>query len=192
MKKSLVFFILIGYLISYSQLSYSLPKTDSDFLLLPPYCSARYGRGMPGQGEKWSRHFGRKSYVHLHHYCSALDFRNKANFSFNKKDKLALLKKAIKQHDYILQHVPKNSILMPENYFHIGEIYLEMGKIDLGLKAFKIAIKINKNYARGYAAISDYYLKAGKKEEATAILQEGLLYTPNSKGLNRRLNKIIQ
>ena len=93
MKKNLVFLIIIINTLFFSQQVYSYPSTDEDFALLPPYCHAKM-RGTKGKGQSkiWSQRFGR-SYIHVHHYCSALDWKNKGDFAYNKEKKQQKCKK---------------------------------------------------------------------------------------------------
>lgn len=51
-------------------------------------------------------------------------------------------------------------------------------------------MKLKPGYASSYAALSDYYKKIGLKKRAKDILEEGLKYSPNSKKLKRRLEKL--
>ena len=165
------------------------PKTQKDFSMLPKYCYARM-RGTEAESAIWENRFGRKSYIHLHHYCSGLDYLNKANLTVDKKARTINLTKAIKQFNYIGQHAPTTFSLMPENYYNLGKAKKLMKDISGALESFQRSIKLNKKYTRAYAAISDIYVDSGNKVEALKIIQQGLKVTPKSKALKRRLNEL--
>jgi len=179
---------MIGLLVG-SVLVEAYPKSDRDFAALPKYCYARM-RGTEAESNVWKNRFGRESYIHLHHYCSGLDYLNKANMSVDPKGRKLMLTKAIKQFDYIGKHAPSSFVLMPENYYNRGMAMKRQKNISGALDSFQRSIRLNKKYTRAYAAISDIYSESGNKNDAKIILQQGLKVVPKSKALNRRLNQL--
>ena len=165
------------------------PKTSKDFAGLPKYCYARM-RGSEAEKQVWKSRFGRESYIHLHHYCSGLDYLNKANRSADRKARELMLTKAIKQFNYIEKHAPQSFALMPENYYNRGKAMKRMKDISGALESFHKSIQLNKKYTRSYAAISDIYADSGNKADALKIVQQGLKVVPRSKALNRRLKEL--
>ena len=190
MKKNIPLIIAFTFCL-HNQSAHSFPTTDIEFLSLPPYCHARM-RGSPSEKKKWGKKFP-KSYIHLHHYCAGLNYKNKALVSFSKKkERYSIFKRAIHEFDYMIKNAPATFILLPELYYYKGEIYEQLGKTKLAIQSYNKSIKTNKKYTRTYGGLSDLYLKLGKESEALQTLKEGLKLNPKSKLLNRRLKKICE
>ena len=165
------------------------PKADKDFAALPKYCYVRM-RGAPAEKAVLDKRFGHKTYIHLHHYCSGLDYLNKAKMALDMKARDLKLVKAIKQFDYVAERMPSRSVVLPENYYNRGVAMKLLNDIAGSLKSFHRSIELNKKYTRAYSAISDIYVESGNKEDAIRVLEKGLKLSPTSKALNRRLKKL--
>lgn len=87
--------------------------TDSELALLPQACHARL-RGGKEEHAAWRQKIGRGNFDHLHHYCFALNYINRARFTFDKKAKRYFLQRADGNLDYVLRHWPQNSPLRPD------------------------------------------------------------------------------
>lgn len=57
-----------------------------------------------------------------------------------------------------------------EIYFHLGDTYLQSGKIDKACQAFTKVISLDKNYIEAYRKLSDTMVKAKRYEEALYFL----------------------
>jgi tetratricopeptide (TPR) repeat protein len=180
---SSILIIPAGYLAAF-------PKTDADFALLPPYCKARYGKTNSADAENWKRRIGRLGWVHIHHYCSALDHRNKANMASDEETRIKELRGAIGGFTYMQENAPRDFILQPEISTQKGRVYLRLNQDGAALKEFYDAIKLNPKYVPAYSELGDYYIDHNEPEEAKKILGIGLKQNPNSKSLKRRLDKI--
>lgn len=188
MRKGGGLFLLVAVLLGTTEVE-ARARSSADFAALPKYCYARM-RGTKAESAVWENRFGRKSYIHLHHYCHGLDSLNKANRSADRKAREFHLTRAIKQFNYVGKHAPQSFALMPENYYNRGKAMKRMKDISGALESFHKSIQLNKRYTRAYAAISDIYADSGNKADALKIVQQGLKIVPKSKALKRRLKEL--
>ena len=78
--------------------------TALEIARLPPFCAAKY-RKDGGKEEKamWQQRFGRENWVHMHHYCNALYYMNRARSETDKINKKYYLGVVVNNADYVLQ-----------------------------------------------------------------------------------------
>lgn len=81
---------------------------------LPPYCGPRIGELLTANyppefvaanapaAKMWKERFGINDYSHLHHYCFALNYMNRARFASNRNSKKTYLGMALQDFDYVL------------------------------------------------------------------------------------------
>lgn len=169
--------------------AFAFPETDRDFSMLPEYCSARYNRTRESITELWKKRIG-KDWVHVHHYCSALNSMNHANLAMEKNKTNDLLKHALSGFDYLLDNGSNKFPLLPELHTKKGDIYRRLGNTNESIKEYETAISIYPKYAKAYSGLSDLYKKQGNKQESINILKKGLKQKPDSKLLLNKLHKI--
>lgn len=158
--------------------------TDAEIALLPPYCAAKY-KGL--DFGHWSKVIG-PSFIDVHHYCDALAYVNRYYKSRGAVDRQWFLQGAISNIDYMFSHVKPNqprNILLPEIHFTKGKV-LVLAKDYKAGEEFLQAIQLKPDYVDPYAALADFYLSVGKKQDALKILEEGLRQVPSSRSLARQ------
>lgn len=164
-----------------------------EFALLPKYCKVKctYGndRNNP-EASSWGKYFGWENYVHLHHYCFAISFENRANSISNYKDKVFAYNQADRNYAYVLDKWEPGFILLPEVNVKRGKLLEKLGRQGESFKYYTEAVKANIKYSRGYAALSDWHKKYGKIEDAKKVIEDGLKVKPKSRMLIRRLKKL--
>lgn len=72
---------------------------------LPHFCAVRYSNGKNGRMDEykmWGQRFGKQNWSHMHHYCNALYFMNRARFETDKANRRHYLNVANSNLDYIL------------------------------------------------------------------------------------------
>lgn len=74
--------------------------SDAEIRLLPPFCQAKLGKG---GADIWVSRFGADNWLHMHHYCYALNFMNRARFEMDPNYRKHYLGSAINNFDYVLQ-----------------------------------------------------------------------------------------
>lgn len=80
-----------------------LPYAPSTLELsrLPPFCAARYKKE-PIAYKSWEQRFGQENWIHMHHYCDALNFMNRARFETDKRIRDHYLGVAVGNLNYVL------------------------------------------------------------------------------------------
>jgi hypothetical protein len=91
----------------------SISPTDTELMMLPPYCHARL-KGDANTKKMWGNQMGNDIFVHLHHYCFGLNFMNRIMFSMDDKEKAFLAKRAASNFDYVIQRWPPSHPLAME------------------------------------------------------------------------------
>jgi len=143
----------------------------------------------PAEKKVWRKKLGH-GYLHLHHYCYALNFLNHSHQIDKKKANRDALKAALKEIGYVQRHTSKQFALQPEMTYKKGVIYERLGDYSSAMKEYLKGIAINPRIPAFYAALSDLYKKNGDEGEAKNVLKRGLKYKPKSKMLNKRLKKL--
>lgn len=190
LKQSIIFFNLLFIVMNASA---DYPKTSNDFALLPPFCKAKLSpNATPQEINLWSNKLG-PNFMHTHHYCAALHSLRVAQTIYSKTEKAekaGWISSALNEIAYMEQHASPTYILFPHIYTTKAEAYLEIDQHINAFTYFNKAITANRKFTKPYALMSDYYVKNNNKKEARIILEEGLKYSPKSKQLNRRLDKL--
>ena len=166
------------------------PSTDEDFAALPPYCEVKLRSTNKAAINKWSSIFGPKNWVHIHHYCAAMNDARKANLEINSNKKIKRLKDAVYNYGYIEKQCQKNFVLMPEVFVKRAQALHLLGDSGSAIHDYKKAIHTNPKYIYAYSKLADLYLELNLKKEAADIINKGLKIKPKSKSLNRRLKKL--
>lgn len=113
--RGLVVVVLGMMLVNHALAAKPRVPTVMELRTLPPYCGPRIGEltfaHYPAEmvaanapaAKMWKERFGAVNYSHLHHYCFALNYMNRARFEPNKNDKELYLKMALLNFDYVLK-----------------------------------------------------------------------------------------
>ena len=91
---------------------------------------------------------------------------------------------------YVINHTPKDFVLLPEIYTRLGETELLLEQPQNAKNSFEMARKLKPDYWPAYSHWAEYLRKNGHREEALAIVKEGLKHSPQSKVLTE-LFKIL-
>lgn len=167
------------------------PKTDAEFARLPPYCKARMSDDNGAAYNHWQGVFGRANFVHLHHYCAALNDLNTARRDFaNPEQQRNVLEAAVKNFTYVERMTRPDFFLRPEVSVQKGKALVLLGRTAEAVQNFNSAIVFRPDYTPAYAALSDLYVDLGEKHKASEILQRGLKAKPDSKVLHKRLQRL--
>lgn len=194
--------LVIGFL-AFSQKAASQFSTEhiekNEWPFLPVWC--RYTQVGPNpytrgenivdpspEARKLIAMLGKQGWSALHHYCWGLAKLHRSHrIGLAPKERTFLMKSAIDEIDYVIQHSPRNFVLRPEIITKRGYILLMLGQYVEAEENLKTAMKEQPTYWPPYGYLSDVYLKQGKTDEARAILQKGLKVAPNAKGLRNRM-----
>lgn len=167
--------------------------SSADLAFMPPYCRGtqliREVSNDPKSVQEYVAIYG-KPYIHLHHYCWALNWERKAWQLKTKGQRDRSLERALGDIDYVLQRSGEGFVLLPEIYSTQARILSTLNRAPLAILALQNAIKVKPDYVPAYIKLSDYYLKANNKTQAIKILEQGIDNTENAATLIKRLEKL--
>jgi len=172
--------------------------TEAELRMLPPYCKPKAvnlnSKVGPYQKYRplikiWKQRLG-PDYVHLHHYCQALQALNKIYKEPEKKK--FYYKVALGNIEYMERNASKKFILMPEIFYTKAKVLYSMGRTDDAIKYLISAIRLKKNFTAPYVKLIEIYSKLGMKDKAKKVLTTGLKYNPKSKALLRRKDELLR
>lgn len=84
--------------------------TAAEMMSLPEYCRARFGNDAALR-ERWNAQMGVGNFLHVHHYCSGLNFMRRASIAADAKKRRYPLQQAINEFDYVLRNWPPDFYL---------------------------------------------------------------------------------
>ena len=170
--------------------------TEQELRTLPPYCRAqRYIRRTrnlqvpEAEIAKWENALGH-DYMHLHHYCWALNSLNRGQRATNEQLRHRYFDNAVRNMEYVQDAADPAFVLMPEISVKKGFALRLMGQDAAASREFLLAIRLRPDYSPAYAALSDYYKDLGELEEARQVLEDGLTKAPKSTTLKRKLEEL--
>ena len=179
-------FILLAPLFSSTALADDYLITESEARRLPPFCLGlsignfeikaqvlRQDIPVPGRDAS--------------HFCHGM----KSIIRGDRGDKKGY-EDAVKEFEYIQGRsatISENELLDSASLYK-AEALGKLGKTGPALQEYNKAIQLNPYYHQAYGRLADFYLKLGKKQEALDTVNTGLKYSPNSKGLRKRLQKL--
>ncbi len=175
-----------------AEVTYAFPKTDAEYAALPPYCTVRSREQNTANYASWNNKLGPKNFIHIHHYCSALNHINNSYKQTKPILRMRELNNAIGGLDYMFDHAEPSFILMPEIHLKKGDVFRLLKKYGDAITEYHQSIQIKADYIPPYRKIADIYIELGDKKSAIDILQKGLKQKPNSKSLKRRLKSLTK
>ena len=183
MTKLLV--IVFGVLFSKSALAL-LPSAiqPDEFAMLPAYCKAKLSADA-NDDKLYSGSIG-PDWLHIHHYCFALNFTNRFYKATNPNDKRHYLRSALDNHDYMFTHSKPDFWMRPEIHTEKAKQLRAAKRYSEAIAELTRAISIKADYWSAYVVLSDVLAEMNKKQEAISTVEKGLLYKPDSKALHRR------
>ena len=159
-----------------------------DTAMLPQYCKDR-AANKELFIQKWGKTFGDAT-AHIHHYCGGVYAEQKARSTLNSGGRQGYLDTVIHQMGYVSGHCPSGCVLYPELHSRWGWALGEKGQVGEAIDHYKLALRKNPKYTIAYAQLSELYVKIELPDEARNILESGLKVKPNSRMLQRRLDKL--
>lgn len=162
------------------------PNREDEFSKLPPYCKIRLTKKSSDPEFKALSSSLGSDFIHAHHYCAGLNVMNYYYRTTGADAKQKVLKEAVNQFSYMVDKAKPTWVLMPEIYANRGEAYLLAGNFGQGIADMKKAISLNPVLLKPYVALADHYTRHKQLQNAMEIINEGLRYNPEHKGLQRR------
>ena len=181
--------IIIGLLSPWHNLAAEGGGWRQDTQLLPQYCKDRAKGKNSSEWAKWRKTFGNVS-IHMHHYCSGIYAEKKAKSTINQQERNRWLEGVIGEMQYVGRHCNTRCVIYPELHTRQGWALGESGQVSEAIGQFQLAIKAKPKYTLAYARWSDLYVKIKQPGEARKVLEAGLKAKPESRMLQRRLEKL--
>ncbi|MGE5392287.1 MAG: hypothetical protein ACM3NH_00895 [Candidatus Saccharibacteria bacterium] len=94
-------------------------------------------------------------------------------------------KNAAKNYDKVLKAAPT-----AKSYWEAGNVYLSLDKSNVAKGYFRKSIEIDPKFEDSYYSLAKNLEAEGSREEATALLKDGLMTNPKSEKLNSLLLEI--
>lgn len=163
--------------------------TDEEFKVLPPYCWAKM-KAAEGSPEKvmWRQSLG-KDFVHVHHYCAALNFANRYYRERDAQTKRHWYLQAVDNYNYMINQADPGFSLMPDIYYYKGQIQAS-GKNYPGAQSDLMkSIELNPSTAKSFVLLADVYSELKDAKKALEVVTEGLRHNPNAKSLQKAYKK---
>ena len=168
-------------------------RSLSELAMLPPYCKGtqliRQLSNDPVPIDQYKEIYG-KSFMHLHHYCWALNAENKANAMFNKRDRDSELGSAISDIKYVLTNADPDFVLLPDIYNSQARILFSLHRDPEAVLSLEKAIELKPGFVPAVARLSDYFVSIGDKGKAIQTLKNGIDNTENADFLIGKLAKL--
>lgn len=174
--------------------------TMADLSRTPPVCMdvqgieatgwSQYYRESPRSGY-WKTLMG-DTFWAMHHYCWAIVRLNRMDGKILTPNQRSFnYEVAISDFQYVLNHAKSDFILLPEIYWRMGDAHFKKGDLVSALNYFTRSREAKADYWPAFAGLADVMTKASKREEAIALLREGLERAPNTPALQNRLDRLL-
>lgn len=165
--------------------------TSGEIAMLPAYCidteGFMYGpensASQSPRAPEWVAKMGR-SFWAMHHYCWGLVSFNRLRFGrANTNNKRYYAKQIVDEYRYVIEHSAPNFVLLPEIWARVGEASLLAGEIGDAMDAYAKSRSIKPDYAPPYVQWAEFQLNNHRRDEARALVEEGLKNIPGFKPL---------
>jgi len=165
----------------------------ADLAFLPAYCRGtqliRDVSKDPKSVQEYVTTYG-KPFIHLHHYCWALNWEKKAWRSNARGQRDWNLERALGDIKYVLDRSDEGFVLLPEIYSTQARILSTLNRDPLAIVALQNAIKVKPDYAPAYVKLSEYYVQANNKTQAIKVLEQGIDHIEKPATLIKQLAKL--
>ena len=171
--------------------------TPAELALAPPYCpytqsySAHFNPGdFVEKKAYWMERLGNEL-GHLHHYCDAMIYRARAaGHSVSAHERSIKFNQVVGEIDYVLRNTPQGYVLRPEFYTKKGEALVKLRRDKDAIEAFRLAARAKADYWPAYTGLAEVLRANGKIDDARAVVEDGLQYSPESKLLKSMLAEL--
>ncbi|MHB1054199.1 MAG: tetratricopeptide repeat protein [Thiobacillus sp.] len=160
----------------------------NEFAMLPAYCKAKLSDD-PADDKLYSGAIG-PDWLHIHHYCFALNFTNRFYKTSNPNEKRHYLRGALDNHDYVLTHAAPDFWMRPEIHTEKARQLRAAKRYGEAMGELTRALGINPDYLNAYVVLSDVHMDLNKKSDAVASVEKGLQHGPDNRALQRRYKSL--
>jgi tetratricopeptide (TPR) repeat protein len=180
-----------------SQANKPIDITPAEMKLIPAYCkdANTFGYGgtadnMSPNAPKWVAMMGTGFWA-IHHYCWALiNLMRIEKPTTTPMVKLAEREEAVRDLEFVIRNSPSDFIMLPEIYTKMGEVQLDLQRTQGAQISFAKARTMKRDYWPAYFHWAEFLRASGKRDEARALVVEGLSYSPDAKPLQGLLKEL--
>ena len=188
--------------LSASALDVMSGPTKEELQILPVWCRFKIGGNEQidlTQKRMWESHLGAQNWGHFHHFCSSLNtsIRVERGLITGKTESLYWLNEAIRGMKGTIENELSRDIpIRAQLYTYLGRAMLLQVKLSKrgtaaeAIDSLQKAISFEPKFVPPYLIMADVYVNAGKKDEATKILSQGLKIKPSDGSLRRRMTEL--
>ncbi|HJV24468.1 MAG TPA: hypothetical protein VJ673_02230 [Aromatoleum sp.] len=159
--------------------------TSAEMRLLPPFCGQRIGGSASGVGIPAAEQMGRANWLHIHHYCFAVNFVNRARSARDAKERTSILGAAKGNYTYVIDHTEPRFAMRPQIYVELGKVELQLKDVGQAEHWFSEAVTFNPAYEPAYQALIDLYQQGKRNGDALKVATDGLKHVPASEPLQK-------
>jgi tetratricopeptide (TPR) repeat protein len=163
----------------------SFTPSAAELRLLPAFCTDRLQKGSSGKGVAAAAQLGQGNYLHIHHYCFAANFVNRARRTLNRKDRSYNLGLAKNNYNYVIKATEPRFWMRPQIYVELGKVHLQLKEVGDANRLFNDALAFNPEYEPAYHALIDMYKDVGRGKDALEVATAGLRQVPASVSLKK-------
>jgi tetratricopeptide (TPR) repeat protein len=167
--------------------------SEAELSRLPTFCQVKLGYSLnanQANDKLYSQKIG-PDWLHIHHYCFALNFSNRYKSSFgNKIDQLFYFQSAMTNFEYIFTHSSPTFWMRPEMHVQKGKLLVAANRNVEAVSEFEKALQRDPNYVEAYVALSDLYMNTGQQSKSITAVEQALQLAPNSKSIQRKYNQL--
>ncbi|MCK0509214.1 tetratricopeptide repeat protein [Aromatoleum anaerobium] len=157
----------------------------AELRMLPPFCTDRLEKGSGGKNVASAARLGKANYLHIHHYCFAVNFVNRATRAHEKKNRLYNLGLAKNNYLYVINATEPRFWMRPQIYVELGKVLLQLKEAGDAVRLFNEAITFNPAYEPAYHALIDLQRQSGRAKDGLEVATAGLQRIPDSRSLKK-------
>ena len=176
--------------------------TAGEMALTPPVCQDV--QAMPTGWVQHFRHSPRapywesvlgKTFWAMHHYCWALiHLQRAARPGVTKQARDHMIRVAIRDYYYVIAEAQRageyNFVMLPELYYRAGEAYVQLQEYAAAIEEFEKSRRAKADYWPPYVAQAQVHVTLGMRNEARALLEQGLQLMPGESNLLSAVDRL--
>lgn len=161
--------------------------TEAEWKLIPSYCPNTQGMPRAGRNSpetlRWVGMMGETFYA-MHHYCWGIIKLMRSEYRGSPQVvQYGYRRAALGEFKFVEREMPSDFVLAPEVYTYIGRTHLLLGESKQAAQAFGKARALRPDYWPAYSWWATFLLNNGYLDDARALIEEGLKYSPNERAL---------
>lgn len=164
----------------------SFYPTESEWVVWPEYCQARYVVSAAGSDtiyarrvpqslvKSWEARLGSEVWYSLHHFCAGLILSERARLETDKTKREFQLRNVIGEYSYSYDRMPQGHAMRAEIAARLGLVYRDLGELDAAVQFLDRAIEDCPTCAVGYLSKAIFHRSRDELPQARAVLEKGV------------------